>query len=373
MPLSKTLTLGLAGSLCALTLALVAGPSTAQSRFDGKNDVPGAVIVDPDNQKINPDTIPEFPSTGDTSIRPRFYMSPGSRCTELEDPLPGGCEANNLQRDSSAGELIEGEISPFTLVLAPLPPVALTPLPSLTITTHLPQFVVHPVLPRSLALPLIVKPAQNVPAIHIVLLSEPSTVSRLPRATAPLLNAHAFPTPRGFIHVFPGFSSAPASSSPVAGLEAAVATKGSGHTGISTQTLSTTVPGFSFLKDRSAAREALLSARDAQVSALFQDNNLSGHRIAHPLRSSLLPGVAREPVTTHPGLFHGVFHNELTPRRHADLSRGPLVSVVIAPPRPSFKPKTVVKFLLRETTIIQGSSPYAHGVTLSHPTAFALH
>jgi len=373
MPLPKRITLGFAGSVCAFTLVLASEPSAAQSRFNGQNDVPGAVIVDPDKQKINPDTIPEFPSTGDTSIRPRFYMSPGSRCTELEDPLPGGCEANNVQRDSFAREPIEGEILPFPLVLPPLPHVALVPPPNLTIPTHLPQFVAHPVLPPSMALPLIVKPAPNVLGIHIVFLPEQSIVSRLPRATAPMRNAHAVPTQQGFVPVFPSFTLLPEAISAVAGLEAVLAATKSGDTRISTGTISTDVPGFTFLKDLPAGHETLLSARGTQFSSLFHDDNLTGHRIAHPLRSPLLPGVARTSVIKHRGRIPRSFPSELRSHRQPSLSRGPLVSVIIAPPRPSANPKTAVKFLMRETTVVQGSAPYAHGVTLAHPTAFALH
>jgi hypothetical protein len=372
MPLSTCLTLGLAGSVFALAMALATGPSAAQSRFNGQNDVPGAVIIEPDEQKINPDTIPEFPSTGDTSIRPRFYMSPGSRCTELEYPLPGGCEANTLQRDSRLLEPIEGRILPFPLVLPPLPPVALVPPPNPIITTQLPQFVAHPVLPRSLALPLIVKPSRNVLGIHIVFLPEQSIVSRLPQTTVPVLNAHAFSTQQGFVPVMPAFTLVPEPTSAVAGFEAVLAATKSGDTRISKRKISAVVPGLTFLKDLSAAPEISLSARETPFSALFHDVNLSGYRIAHPLRSPLLTSVAREPATEHPGRIPRSLPNELGSYREPSLGHGPLVSVIIAPPRPSANPKTAVKFLMRETTIVQGSAPYAHGVTLSHPTAFAL-
>jgi len=373
MPLSKLLTFGFVYSVCALALAGLGETAAAQSRFNGQINVPGTVIVDPDKQKINPDTIPEFPSTGDTSIRPRFYMSPGSGCTGLGDPLPGGCEPNTLQRDSFVGELIEGEILPFPLVLPPLPPVALVPPPNPIITTHLPQFVAHPVLPRSFGLPLIIKPARNVLGIHIVFLPEQSIVSRLPLATVPMRNAHAFPTHQGFVPVFPSFTSLPEAISAVAGLEAVLAATKSGDTRISTGTISTAVPGLTFLRDLSASQEILRSARETNFSSLHLDVNLSGKRIAHPLRSSLLHGVARTSVIKQRGRVPSSFPSELSSHRQPSLSRGPLVSVIIAPPRPSAKPKTAVKFLMRETTVVQGAAPNAHGVTLAHPTAFALH
>ncbi|RIA55765.1 hypothetical protein [Dichotomicrobium thermohalophilum] len=192
MPLSKRLTFGCAGTVCALALAVASEPSTAQSRFDGQNDVPGAVLVDPDEQKINPDTIPEFPSTGDTSIRPRFYMSPGSRCTKLEDPLPGGCEANTLQKDSRVLPPVEGRILPFPLTLPPLPPVALGPISALDFEPDLAFFYRERMLPELMASPPIVLTSPSVPGAHLVYLPDLASASarpflspRLPRPGGP--------------------------------------------------------------------------------------------------------------------------------------------------------------------------------------------
>jgi hypothetical protein len=85
----------------ALALAWWAFPALAQSRFDGTNDVPGQRVINGTTTKIKPDRIPEEPSVGDTTLRPRFYMSPSSRCTKLEDRLPGGCEANTVLRKNA--------------------------------------------------------------------------------------------------------------------------------------------------------------------------------------------------------------------------------------------------------------------------------
>jgi len=85
----------------ALALAWSALPALAQSRFDSANDVRGRSVINGTTTKINPDRIPEEPSMGDTSLRPRFYMSPRSRCTRLEDRLPGGCEGTPRLRNNS--------------------------------------------------------------------------------------------------------------------------------------------------------------------------------------------------------------------------------------------------------------------------------
>jgi hypothetical protein len=85
----------------AFALSGAASAALAQSRFDGANDVRGRSVINGTTTKINPDRIPEEPSMGDTSLRPRFYMSPRSRCTRLEDRLPGGCEGTPRLRHNS--------------------------------------------------------------------------------------------------------------------------------------------------------------------------------------------------------------------------------------------------------------------------------
>jgi len=372
--LSKCLTLGFAGSVCALALAVVSEPSAAQSRFNGQNDVPGAVVVDPDQQKINPDTIPDFPSTGDTSVRPRFYMSPGSRCTELEDPLPGGCEANTLQRDGFARELIEGEISPFPLVLPPLPPVALVPPPNLRINLHLPRFVLHPALPPALALPLVVRPVPSLPAIHVVFPPRQMPVSPIPVVTLPFHNRQG-----GGVHktVFLNklvFTSRTKAQSAVTGLDAVLTALHSGHGGVSVvRIVQAQLPSLAFLRALRAPLNTSLSEPGPNRQTSFYSEDISKYGIAHPLRSPSPRTLVRPPIIgfalpTYARL--GKTHSQLPRQNYANAYasgsiRSPALSSAVVP-------ETVVKSLVRKSTIAIGSPPNAHGATLAHPTAFVL-
>jgi len=377
MSLSKLLTFGFAGSVCALALAVVSEPSAAQSRFNGQNDVPGAVIVDPDKQKINPDTIPEFPSTGDTSIRPRFYMSPGSRCTELEDPLPGGCEANNVQRDSRLLAPVEGRILPFPLALTPLPPVALAPLPKVNLA-HLPPFVAHPVLPPVLALPLIVRPVTSLPAVHIVYPAMPTPARGLANIAPP----EGAPMDAGRYHKLVrlhdlGFAAGRDAPSRVPGLDAALDALAHIDARISVETLQAAVPGLAFLKSEDKTFSTVASVPSANSQVRLYSDAVTQYGIAHPLHAPPVVNVRPELSARYADPVYRVVH-----QAHRSFSMGsftnpgrsyPLRAGQRAAVNPNVASDTVVKSLARNSTIHVGSPPYSHGVTVPHPTSFVIH
>jgi len=371
MPLSTRLTLGLAGSVFALAMALATGPSAAQSRFNGQNDVPGAVIIEPDEQKINPDTIPEFPSTGDTSKRQRFYMSPSSRCTELEDPLPGGCEANTLQQDGSAADAIDGGILPFPLTLPPLPPVALAPLPKLTSSLHLPSFAAHPVLPPALALPLIVRPVSSLPAVHVVFPATRPGLPRLPQAVA--INGHE-PANTGRVHHVPrfhGLVSGPGRGAPGAfpGLNAPLVASVSPRPGLSVQMGPAPVSDLAFVKSGHEKLPNIGSLPKMNTQFHYVSDDIAKHGIAHPIRSSFAQPTAGYGASLYRAPKQP--YTSFSVKNLTDTAQYPLTSGRTAATNAGIRPKIFVNTLVRKSKIIVGSSPYSHGVTVVNPTAFA--
>jgi hypothetical protein len=376
MLLSKHLTGGLASGVYALALVVATEPSAAQSRFNGQNDVPGAVVVAPHEQKINPDTIPEMPATGDTSKRREFYMSPSSRCTELEDPLPGGCEANTLLRKNSLERgIIDGEILGSLLTLPPLPPVALVPPPKLLINIHLPLFVPHPTLPPVLAVPLIVSPVPSLPAIHIVYPPRRTPVARAQLSTLPFRNTQAIRIHKTVLLNDLALASGAEAPSSVAAPGAALATLRSGHAGISMRTLQVARPSLAFLKDGRTALETSVSPPTTNASTSFYSEDLSKYGIAHPLRSASLHATARQPGMRYALPGYSVSqptHIQLPTPNYGNAVHHSLGPVSGSPVRSGVVAETVVKSLVRKSTIAVGSPPYAHRTTLAQPAAFVL-
>ena len=374
MALSKCLRPVLAGSLCAFALALATDPAAAQSRFGGQNDVPGSVIVEPDEQKINPDTIPEFPATGDTSVRPRFYMSPGSRCTELEDPLPGGCEANTLQRDSRSFEPIDGRILPFPLALPPLPPVALAPLPKLAINVHLPLFVAHPILPPALALPIIV-PAAAVPSVHIVFPPAPTQSVALAHITIPQTDPIKVAPHHPRVRPHDRVSVAKPGTPFFVYRDFGAGVPKQSH--MSVQPLRLSLPSVAFIKPASGVFPSAGSVPSVNARLHHYSVDLTKHGIAHPMH-------APTALDTTLGRSHGYASPVFGGVRQAhapvvafttfhDPVRTPLIATQSPITSSGVVPDTVVKSLVTRSTIVIGSSPHAHSTTLTHPTAYVLH
>jgi len=93
--------------------------ATAQERVDARLIAPPVIALITEHvDKINPDRIPARSAiVGDKTRQRKFYMSPRSRCTKLEAPLPAGCETGASRRGDVLGGSSEVGAATFRNVL----------------------------------------------------------------------------------------------------------------------------------------------------------------------------------------------------------------------------------------------------------------